>query len=101
MGYHPETQEEDPGKVRKAVKTAGRALEAAVRAQQADPVGTALWPFLMAVELFLLLGYRVRGELWGVLLVLAMLKAHSWAVENSHRHPLLLNMFGKARGGKK
>lgn len=90
-----------PTKGQKAVKALREAVSGAMKAQAKDPVGAALWPYLMAVELVLLLGYRVRAELWGILLVLALLKAHSWALENAHRHPLLVDIFSRVRPKKK
>jgi hypothetical protein len=95
MGYHPDTIEQGSSKAKKVVQVAKQAIQAVVKAQAADPVGTALWPFLMAVEIALLLGHRVRGELWGILLTLALLKAHTWVIDNGHRSTLLMFLLGR------
>ncbi len=100
MSYHPDTPENGPTRGQKAIKAVKETVAAAAKIQRQDPVGTALWPFLMAVEVALLFGLRVRAELWGVLFVLAALKAHEWAVENAHRHPLLVDLFARSRKKK-
>lgn len=90
MGFHPDTAEKQPGKLKKAAKAVSTVVSAAVDAQRKDPVGAALWPFLMGAELALLCGVRVRWELWLILALLSALKLWSWSIENGHRSPLFM-----------
>src|SRR3990167_490186 len=90
MGFHPDTAQEQPGKLKKAAKAVSSVVSAAVDAQRKDPIGAALWPFLMGSQLVLLFGIRVRWELWLILATLALVKVYTWSIDNGHRSPLFM-----------
>jgi hypothetical protein len=85
MAFNPDSPIKEDNRVKKLAKAA---LSRVAQAQQKDPVGAALWPFLMGAEVALLFGVRVRIELWAVILVLAAVKVWTWSVENPSRSPL-------------
>jgi len=101
MAFNPDSPFKEENKVKKLAKAV---LTKAVDAQRKDPVGAALWPFLMGAEAALLFGVRVRWELWAVMACLAAVKLYGWSLENGHRSPLLMLLSRlpnrKAKGPK-
>lgn len=86
MGYHPETQEEQPGKKLSLVRSS---LKRAARAYAEDPMRVGFLALLTVIIALLVLQLKVDWKLWMILAVMAGVRFHEWYKREGYLSPLL------------
>lgn len=86
MGYHPETQEEQPGKKLSLVRSS---LKRAARAYAEDPMRVGFLALLLVVIVLLVFQLKVDWKLWMILGAMAGIRFHEWYKREGYLSPLL------------
>lgn len=86
MGYHPETQDPEPGKKLSLVRSS---LKRAARAYAEDPMRVGFLALLVVIIVLLVLQLKVDWKLWMILAVMAGIRFHEWYRKEGYLSPLL------------